>query len=250
MRIDRRLTFIGIMLIVLSMTMATQYATTKVGYSYGIVHPSNADIRYIGSDNSSEDGLRVLRVDNNGSGGIYARIELGNWSANQNKTYTAAFGIVNEEPFAVNITHINLSTGAGNYMQIWLHGDRSAKTEDDPSSVFMYNNGTVVNDSSTVAWTLARGDANASSMTLNASNSSPATNITTSWDDTAGVRYTTNDTDARPANLSDGDHSINNASDFVWIQVSLNIPTSATATADATGTIEIHFEATGYYGVE
>ena len=46
MRLDRRLTLIGIMIIVLSVTMATQYATTKVGYSYSIVHPSNADIRF------------------------------------------------------------------------------------------------------------------------------------------------------------------------------------------------------------
>ena len=62
MRLDRRLTLIGIMIIVLSVTMATQYATTKVGYSYSIVHPSNADIRFIGADNSS-DGTMVLRVD-------------------------------------------------------------------------------------------------------------------------------------------------------------------------------------------
>ena len=54
MRIDRRLTFIGVMLVVLSMTMATQYATTKVSYTFGIVHPSNADIRFVGSDNSSD----------------------------------------------------------------------------------------------------------------------------------------------------------------------------------------------------
>lgn len=47
MRIDRRLVLIGVMLIVLSMTMATQYAVTKVGYSYSIVHPSDADIRFI-----------------------------------------------------------------------------------------------------------------------------------------------------------------------------------------------------------
>jgi len=41
--------------------MATQYAVTKVGYEFSIVHPSDADIRFIGSDNST-DG-RVLRVD-------------------------------------------------------------------------------------------------------------------------------------------------------------------------------------------
>jgi hypothetical protein len=80
MRLDRRLTLIGIMIIVLSVTMATQYATTKVGYSYSIVHPSNADIRFIGSDNSS-DGTMVLRVDSdNSSGSRNVKVKLGgNW---------------------------------------------------------------------------------------------------------------------------------------------------------------------------
>ncbi len=80
MRLDRRLTLIGIMIIVLSVTMATQYATTKVGYSYNIVHPSNADIWFIGSDNSS-DGTMVLRVDgDNSSGSRNVKVKLGgNW---------------------------------------------------------------------------------------------------------------------------------------------------------------------------
>lgn len=80
MRLDRRLTLIGIMIIVLSVTMVTQYATTKVGYSYSTVHPSNADIRFIGSDNSS-DGTMVLRVDgDNSSGSRNVKVKLGgNW---------------------------------------------------------------------------------------------------------------------------------------------------------------------------
>ena len=75
MRIDRRLTIIGIMLIVLSMTMATQYATTQVGYEYNIVHPSNADIRFVASDNST-DNITVLRV--TGANGTNAQIKLQN----------------------------------------------------------------------------------------------------------------------------------------------------------------------------
>ncbi len=55
MRIDRRLMLIGVMLIVLSMTMATQYAVTKVGYSYSIVHPSDADIRFIVYDKAPDN---------------------------------------------------------------------------------------------------------------------------------------------------------------------------------------------------
>ena len=134
MNISRRLMLIGVMLIVLSMTMATQYVTTKIGYSYSIVHPSEADIRFIGSDNSSDD-IRILRMT---GANTTSALELrfgGNISANQNKTYTCAFGIVNEENYAVNITHINVSAEGGtslDYMQIWLHGNRTKQKEADP----------------------------------------------------------------------------------------------------------------------
>lgn len=108
MRLDRRLVILGITIIVLRMTMATQYAITRVSYSFGIVHPSDADIRYIGSDNSSGDDQRVLQATNNATSPTIT-IELGDWMPNSEKNYTDAFGIVNEEQFAVNITYINVS---------------------------------------------------------------------------------------------------------------------------------------------
>jgi hypothetical protein len=126
MKADRRLTILGVLLIVLSMTMATQYATTKVKFTYTVVHPSNADIRFIGSDNSSDASGRVLRVVNNGSGTQYAQINLGDWMPNSTKNYTAAFGIVNEEGFPVNITHVNVSGTGTDRMHIWIHADRDA----------------------------------------------------------------------------------------------------------------------------
>ena len=121
-RLDRRLVLIGVMLVVLSMTMATQYATTEVNYSFAIVHPSDADIRYIGSDNSSGDSQRVLRATNNAASPTVT-IELGDWMPSSEKNYTALFGIVNEEQFAVNITYINVSGTNPSYLTIWLHGD-------------------------------------------------------------------------------------------------------------------------------
>lgn len=227
MRIDRRLTFIGVMLIVLSMTMATQFATTKVGYSYSIVHPSNADIRYIGSDNST-DG-RLLRVDGtNGTNMESLTMSFGNWGADTNKTYSASFAIVNEEYIPVKIMYINVSNTTGkNYLQIWLHGDRDKKVGDDGGSpVFMYNNGTIVNATNTVAWTLAGGDQNTSNM------SDGTYNIPTPWDNTKGVRYSLNDSDAASG-----------AADFVWVQISLNIPRNPDQNSTHDGTIWIHFEA-------
>ena len=229
MRIDRRLTLIGVMIVVLSMTMATQYATTKISYSFAIVHPSNADIRYIGSDNSSDDGLRVLRVNNNNSGTQYMTVELGDWAPNQMKNYTAAFGIVNEEPFAVNITYINITGTNASYLTIWLHGDRDADySGDNGSSVKVVDGGTALYDSSSVVWTLAAGDGNTSSMCADGS-----TQLSTPWDNTSHVKYSVND----------ANNSINGTSDFVWVGISLDLPSTAGA-GTPTGTIYIHFKAT------
>jgi len=229
MRIDRRLVLIGVMLIVLSMTMATQYAVTKVSYSFAIVHPSNADIRYIGSDNSSDDGNRILRVLNNASGSQYLTIELGDWAPNERKNYSAVFGIVNEEQFPVNITYINVSGTSASYLDIWLHGDRDADySGDGAASVKVVDDGTALYDSSNVVWTLAAGDGDTSTMCADGSNQ-----LTTPWDDTSHVRYSVND----------ANNSVNETSDFVWVGVSLNIPSNAAA-GTPTGTIYIHFKAT------
>ena len=228
MRIDRRLVLIGVMIIVLSMTMATQYATTKIGYSYSIVHPSDADIRFIGSDNLS-DGIRVLRVENNASATArYLKLEFGNISINANKTYTAAFGIVNEELYNITISYVNLTASDGaDYMQIWLHGDRDARADVDGTSILVWNKGTVGYDATSSVWGLAAGDQDPSTM--------DGAGTTTAWDDTAGVRYSTYDTNAA-----------NNTDDYVWVQISLNVPADADTSDSFTGALYIHTRATTY----
>ena len=228
MRIDRRLVLIGVMLIVLSMTMATQYATTKVSYSFAIVHPSNADIRFIASDNSSDDGLRVLRVSNNGSGTQYLTLELGDWAPNQKKNYSAAFGIVNEENFAVNITYINISGTDASYLDIWLHGDRDADYPNDGNAVMVVQDGASLYTQNSVVWTLAAGDGTTTTMCADGS-----TQLNTLWDDSSHIQYSVND----------ANNSVNETSDFVWVGVSLDLPSDAAA-ATPTGTIYIHFKAT------
>ena len=228
MRIDRRLVLIGVMIIVLSMTMATQYATTRIGYSYSIVHPSDADIRFIGSDNLS-DGIRVLRVEDNSSAtSRYLKVEFGNISVNTNKTYTAAFGIVNEEMYNITITHVNLTASDGaDYMQIWLHGDRDARADVDGTSICVWDKATIGYDATSSVWGLAAGDQNSSSM--------DGTSEATSWDNTAGVRYSTYDTNAA-----------NNTDDYVWVQISLEVPADADTSDSFTGALYIHTRATTY----
>ena len=76
---------------------------------------------------------------------------------------------------------------------------------------------------SDVVWTLAAGN--------NDSSDCDAGN--TDWDETTHVRYSIDDaTDAQ-----------NETHDFVWVRVSLDIPSDAT-TSTPTGTIYIHFKAT------
>ncbi len=229
MRVDRRLTLVGIMLIVLSMTMATQYATTKVDFSYNIVHPSNADIRFIASDNST-DKVHILRIDTNTSTNRVLRLRLGSaWTTDMNQTYTAAFGIVNEENFSVSISHINVSmyNSSADYMQIWLHSDRDMKAGSDATgtNVLAYNKGAVFTATDT-AWVLADGDGNPWTM-----NNHDGNDITTRWNTTSNTRFSLSNSDA-----------INGTDDFVWVQISLDIPANA-PDGWKSGLIWIHFRA-------
>ena len=232
MKVNKKLMILAVLFLVLNMITATQYAVTKLGYSYTIVHPSNACIRLIGSDNSS-DGIRVLRVVGSNTSNIAVTLRLGNISTNMKKTYTAAFGIVNEETYALNITHINVSSLNYTYMEIYLHGNRTANADSnltDPSRVFMWNNDTMVNTSNTTAWILAAGNANSSDM---CSNTTDRTNYSTNttWDEIAHVRYSRNNTDA-----------VSNVSDYVWVQITINIPDSVQSLGVHTGTIWIHLK--------
>jgi hypothetical protein len=231
MKLDRRLAILGILLVVATMVAATQYAVTRLGYEYNIVHPSDADVRYIGSDNSS-DNIRVLRVAGNNSSMVSLKLRLGgNFTTNQQTIYTAAFGIVNEENYSVNITHINVSSTNWTYLKIWLHGDRDANansTTTDPTSVYMYNNDTLINGTNTTAWILASGDADPNTMCYNVSDRTNCS-INTTWDETAHVRYSLNNSNAT-----------SELSDFVWVQVAVDIGDVADYLGLHTGTIYIH----------
>jgi len=231
MKVNKRWMLLAVLFLVLNMIVATQYAVTKIGYTYTLVHPSDASIRFIGSDNSS-DGIRVLRVAGSNVSNIQLTLRLGDvYSSNMKKTFTAAFGIVNEETYDLNITYINVSSANYTYMKIWLHGNRTANansTTTDPSSVFMWNNNTIVNASNTTAWILRGGDANSSSMCYNVSDRSNCT-IPTPWDETAHVRYSINNTNA-----------VSNVSDFVWVQIEIEIPDTIESMGTHSGTIWIH----------
>ena len=218
---------IGLLLMLLSTLFATQYATTKVAYDYSIVHPSDADIRFIGSDNSSEDGIRLLRVANNVSTSQYVQVNLGNWMPNSMKNYTAAFAIVNEEQFPINISFVNVSGTTASYMSVWLHGNRSkdAGLEETASRIRVVNAGASVFNAGACAWQL--GEGNGQPYNMNTSGDS----IANYWDTDADVRWSNTNYYAK-----------NGTQDYVWVQISINIP-SSTALAESTGLIFFHFEA-------
>ncbi|MEM0492417.1 MAG: hypothetical protein QXS02_00430 [Candidatus Thermoplasmatota archaeon] len=234
MKINKRLILIGLLLLITTMVVASQFAVTRVKYEYYIVHPSEGNIRYIGSDNSS-DGKRVLRVEGENSSTATLTIRLGNFSARTNKTYTAAFGIVNEEPYPVNITNITIVSSNVTYIKIWLHGNRTANAESnitDPSSILMYNNGTIINNTNkTRWWILASGDMNASTICANTSDPDNTT-IVTPWDNVTHVRYTINNTNA-----------VSGLSDFVWVQVMVALPDKVDKAGYHTGIMMIHLKA-------
>ena len=226
---DRRLVLIGVILIVLSMTMATQYANIKATYSFNIVHPSNADIRFIASDNSSTDGVRCLRVVNNVTGAHYVTLDLGSWMPNSDINYTAAFALVNEQGQYVNLTYVNMSGTNATYLDMWVHGDRDVDAPDDGTSVKIVNDGVALFSASDTVWTFAPGDGDIG--TINADGS---TNLVNIWDDSAYVWYYD----------YEGNNSENKTSDFVWVQISLDIASDAAISGSvSTGTIEFHFRA-------
>jgi len=244
MTINKRLLILGILMVICTMVVATQFAVTKLGYEFDIVHPSESNIRFIGSDNTS--GGRVLRVAN-GNGTSALKLSLGSWSVGTIKIYSAAFGIVNEEDVPLKIMYINASSLNSSqnytYLKIWLHGNRPANannTNNDPTTVLMFDNDTIVNATNTTAWTLAPGDANTSTM---CSNISDRTNFTilTPWDNTSHVRYSLNNTIAYSAGTFN--RTVNNASDFVWIQIAMDIPDNVNTSGLHGGWIYIHFEA-------
>ena len=203
-------------LVALSTVAATQFATSDIGYEYGIVSASDSNIRFIGHDYGA-DGTLVLRADSTDGDGL--TLDLGDVARGQKVWYTAAFGIVNEEALGMNITAVSATGTGADYMQIYLHVNANTKAELD--------SGTLIWDKTSGAqsftWALAAGDNDATDI-------DGATDIDTPVDGTANVRAMT-DPDADDDATGD---------DHVWVQVILDIPEAA-SNAQLTGTITFSF---------
>jgi hypothetical protein len=210
--VRKKALLVGVAIAMLSAAIATQYARVSIAYEYGI-SASDGAIRFIARD-IAPNGNYVLQ--NNGN---TLKLSLGSFTPGTNKTYTAAFGIVNEESFNIYLYNVSVTgSGSGN-IKIWLHKNPNVTAENDASSILVWN-GDYVNFANV---TFYAGNNDASNA------NSDAGAILTPLDNTKGVRY----------NTTSGVIGSNN--DYWWVQVSVDIPNGA---SDGTYTGSIFFSFT------
>jgi len=210
--VRKKVLLVGIGVVILSAAVATQYARITVGYSFDVVHPSEGLIRFVALDNAT-DGKRLLRVEDNATGAM--KLVFGDIPQGMNKTYTAAFAIVNEEGFPINITGVSVTGSGMQYIRIWLHSDAGTDATADSEKLLIWDG-----SSSNGYWLLSAGDGDDTTMG----------STTTPWDSNANIKYAS----GTPA-------AHNGSTDFVWVQVSID--TSGASRGTYTGSIEFNFKA-------
>ena len=215
MDVRKKVLLVGIAIAVLSAAVATQYARVTIGYEYNIVHPSNGLIRFVALDNAS-DGHRLLRVKDNSTTATM-NLSFGNIPQGMNKTYSAAFAIVNEEDFKINITGITVTGGGASNMRIWLHSNATTDATQDGNKLLIWDG-----SNSHGYWILDNGNNNSTNMNGNLTS--------TPWDANAHIRYAAGTPIAANGNT-----------DFVWVQISIDA--SNVTRGSYQGTIEFNFKA-------
>jgi len=215
----KKLLLIAVAMVTVSAVVATQYARADLSFSYTVVHPSQGFIRFIGGDNNT-NGERIFQGNN---ATTTFTLSFGNdITHGMNKTYTAAFAIVNEEGFKVNITDIDVA-GDSNYIKVWLHGDPTQDASSEAGAVLMWDGSNGDPDNS--YWTLGAGNGNPSDISADGT-----TQISTPWDYSNDVRY-----------CEDTTAATNGTSDYVWVQVTILAYNAAMQSYS--GTITFYFEA-------
>ena len=194
MDVRKKALLVGVAIAMVSAAIATQYARVSIAYEYGI-SASDGAIRFIARD-IAPDGNYVLRKDGN-----ILKLSLGSFTPGTNKTYTAAFGIVNEESFNIYLYNVSVTgSGSGN-IKIWLHKNPNVTVENDASKILVWNGSYV--DFANV--TFYAGNNSANDADSNAGKILTPSN-------TQGVRY----------NTTSGVIGENN--DYWWVQISVDIP--------------------------
>jgi len=196
-------------MLLLSAVAASQYASTDIGYSFTI-SAGDSGIRFIGHD-MAHDGVTLLRADD--AEGNNLHMELGDWARGQTSTWTAAFGIVNENSLGTSINSLSVSGTGSSYIYIWLHNNSDTEAVSDGGTLIFDG----VNGAQTFTWNLDSGNADASN----------ANGVSTPLNPLSHTR-TLNATDDATG------------TDHVWLQVKVAIPQGA-SNGQFSGTLSFSF---------
>ncbi|TET91479.1 MAG: hypothetical protein E3J35_01845 [Methanomassiliicoccales archaeon] len=233
----RKKTLIGLaMLVAISTVLATQYGVIQVSWDYEITTSDNY-VHWLSRDTSPTDTSKPLIYSSDNK--TYS-ISLGKWAQATNKTYTAAFAIVNEEAYSITLDKVVVTGTGKDYMYIYVHEHAqktcneaftadSSKQEASSDYKTMWDGSS---GSTTHYWVLVAGDQSTNTY------SDGTTTLDATWDSTYyGWKFDATD------DTGNTKEAVNGTADYVWVEVGLIIPSSATA-ASLSGTIYFEFEAT------
>jgi hypothetical protein len=219
MNIRSKLVAVLLVFVALSTVTAMQYARADVAYNYQVSKITEGDIRYVAHD-IAPDNKTVLRAgDENGTD---FKVKFGKWARGEEKIYTAAFAIVNEEAFPITITDLTITGTGAQYIEVILHNNSNTKGALDTNPLTVWTYGTAGGSTQTFGFQLDSGDENVSTAVDTQVTTTPGSR-------NPGVHWVTGTLNAA-------------GSDTVWVQIRISIPDTATVQA-YTGNIRFGFSA-------
>ena len=216
---------------------ATQYAKLGVSFEYTIDTPTSL-IQLMAGDGAVVGSGYVLT----NNGGVY-KVQLGTFAAGFNKTYTAAFAIVNAEAnVMLRITKIDAgNTNGGQYLVIALHKSKDTSVFNTPSDGIIYFDKGTWYDYSTNGYVLANGAGTYDTTTTPLKYGDSATWPPASW---TSATYDGTNHVWTPGSTVNADHlttaSGTTGANFVWVQITID--NSATAGTYTGGSIYIYVQ--------
>jgi hypothetical protein len=244
-------------LIALSVINATQFARVGAAYGYS-VGVQGAYIQFMACDRvaNKSTATPVLTSD-----GVDFAIDLGTWAGRTNKTYTAAFALVNCEVYSVrlysvNVTNPTVSTDADN-IYIWVHARRTSLCSYAQHNI--PSTDSRVDTDKVLMWDGANGHPFGNSWTLAAGYGYGATaacqydNDTTDGigpDDATFSGFNVWTWDSTPLGSNDALDSAGSTANanFVWVEITIVVPEGESSGSHG-GIIQFQFESVGETGV-
>ena len=217
---------------------ATQYAKLGVSFEYTINTPASL-IQLMAGDGAVVGSGYVLT----NNGGAY-KVQLGTFAQGFNKTYSAAFAIVNSESnVKLKITKIEATGDGAEYLVIALHKHKNTNAFDEGAgeSIVYFDKGHFA-DHSTDGYVLANGSGtyNTDTNLLKYADKAQWPPDTNEWD---SATYSSTYGVWLPGTTVDAEHlrtDANTGANFVWVQITID--NSATANSYTGGTIYIYVE--------